>query len=356
MVRPGRRAPSGAVSLLVAALVLAACGGGSDDAAAGSGALAGEAIRLEPLDSAQPDPFVDANLDMAEELGQAIAVELVDPPATDDEVATGLSGQVAQGTAEGLYGGTLDTAVCDAAQLVAFLTDPANGAQAGAWAEVQGITPAEIPSFVAGLTPVRLRLDTRVTNHGFDGSRATPFQSVLQAGTAVLVDDRGVPRAKCFCGNPLAEPEPIDAGAESSDALDLDTLAENPEDAWPELDPEQVATVEPGEPTDSFVLGDLQTGTRFERPKGTNGTDDTPQPADGTSTTPTTASADPSAGAEPGSGSGGGGGQCTEQRPDGAVIIYQCGAGDRGGGSSATVCENEYGPNGEVVSRRCYVP
>ena len=31
---------------------------------------------------------------------------------------------------------------------------------------------------------------------------------VLQAGTAVMVDDRGVPRAKCSCGNPLREPIP----------------------------------------------------------------------------------------------------------------------------------------------------
>lgn len=363
MARPGRRASLGALPLLVAA-ALVACGdgdGGSSAGGSGRGALAGAAIRLEPLGAGQPDPFVDANLDVAEELGQAIAVELVDPPATGDEVATGLSGQVARGTAEGLYGGTLDTAVCDAAQLVAFLGDPAHRAQAEAWAEVQGITPAEIPGFVAGLTPVRLRLDTRVTNHGFDGSRATPFQSVLQAGTAVLVDERGVPRAKCFCGNPLAEPEPIAAGADTSGALDLDALAENPEDAWPELDPAQVATVEPGEPTDSFVLGDLATGTRFERPKGTNGSEDTPVPPDdpgGTGTPPTTGSTAPSAGAEPGG--GGGGGQCTEQRPDGAVVIYQCGSGGGGsaggGGSPGTVCENEYGPTGEIVSRRCYVP
>jgi hypothetical protein len=322
MARPGR-APSGALSLLVAVVVLAACGGGGGDAAAGSGALAGAAIRLEPLGQAQPDPFVDVNLDVAEQLGQAIAVGLIDPPATEDDVTTGLSGQVAQGTAEGLYGGTLDTAVCDAAQLVAFLTDPANRAQADAWAEVQGITPAEIPGFVAGLTPVRLRLDTRVTNHGFDGSRATPFQAVLQAGTAVLVDDRGVPRAKCFCGNPLAEPEPIEADAETTGALDLDVLAENPEDAWPELDPAQVATVEPGQPTDSFVLGDLATGTRFERPKGTNGSDDVPLPPGG-GTTGTTASTAPAGGAEPGGGPGGGGGQCSEQRPNGDVVIYQC--------------------------------
>ncbi|MFF7749349.1 DUF6777 domain-containing protein [Streptomyces sp. NPDC007971] len=49
------------------------------------------------------------------------------------------------------------------------------------------------------------RRDTRVTNHGCDGG-ATSFQSVLQAGTAVLVDAHGVPRARCICGNPLTPP------------------------------------------------------------------------------------------------------------------------------------------------------
>jgi hypothetical protein len=40
---------------------------------------------------------------------------------------------------------------------------------------------------------VILQRDTRVTNHGFRNGRATPTQSILQAGTAVLVDEYGVP-------------------------------------------------------------------------------------------------------------------------------------------------------------------
>jgi hypothetical protein len=36
--------------------------------------------------------------------------------------------------------------------------------------------------------------------------RATSFGSVLQAGTAVLVDKYGHPVARCRCGNPLTEP------------------------------------------------------------------------------------------------------------------------------------------------------
>ena len=58
----------------------------------------------------------------------------------------------------------------------------------------------------AKLTPVTLTRDTRVTNHGYRNGRPTPRQSVLQAGSAVLVDRYGVPRARCGCGNPLIPP------------------------------------------------------------------------------------------------------------------------------------------------------
>ncbi|MGH3907098.1 MAG: DUF6777 domain-containing protein, partial [Pseudonocardiaceae bacterium] len=42
--------------------------------------------------------------------------------------------------------------------------------------------------------------DTRVTNHGYRDGKATDRQAVLQAGTAVLVDEKGRPRVKCGCG------------------------------------------------------------------------------------------------------------------------------------------------------------
>ena len=41
-----------------------------------------------------------------------------------------------------------------------------------------------------------LRADTAVTNHGFRDGQATELHSVLQAGTAVLVDDQGQPVAR----------------------------------------------------------------------------------------------------------------------------------------------------------------
>ncbi|HEY8526673.1 MAG TPA: DUF6777 domain-containing protein [Acidimicrobiales bacterium] len=315
-----------AALVTVATLGLAACGG-DDDGGGGTADVGGERVRLEPVDAQLADPFLDTNLDTGVGAGAAGALAAALPELTES-VAASLSGRVAAGSTAGLYGGSLDAEVCDSAQLVAFLTDPANAAQAEAWAGVHGIAVDEIPDYIAGLTSVRLRFDTRVTNHGFADGRAQPFQSILQAGTAVLVDDRGVPRARCYCGNPLAEPEPL-PGEAGDDALDLEAWAENPEDAWEGLDPGKVVTVEPGEPSDTLTVADLETGEPVEKPVG--GDAGTGPPAGPTTAPPgtapttavpstTTTTAPPSEG-----GSGGSGGGCTTRTtvsPEGDIRVY----------------------------------
>ena len=65
---------------------------------------------------------------------------------------------------------------------MAFLE--ANPTEARAWADVQGIEVGEIGDYVDGLTPMVLRSDTAVTNHGFTDGVANPIPAVLQAGTA----------------------------------------------------------------------------------------------------------------------------------------------------------------------------
>lgn len=69
-----------------------------------------------------------------------------------------------------------------------------------------GVAVDQIPAYVRSLTPTVLLYDTRVTNHGFSNGRATTLQSVLQAGTAMLVDAAGNPVVRCRCGNPLRPP------------------------------------------------------------------------------------------------------------------------------------------------------
>src|SRR5919198_354750 len=112
-------------------------------------------------------------------------------------------GSLQQGDTPGLYGGTRKATICDVKQLKAFLTDPRNHQKAQAWATALNLTTDEIPGYLDRLTPVLLRHDTLVQNHDYRKGKAVPFNSLLQAGIAVLVDEQGLPAVKCSCGNPL---------------------------------------------------------------------------------------------------------------------------------------------------------
>jgi serine/threonine protein kinase len=111
------------------------------------------------------------------------------------------------GSAPGLYGGTQILSVCDKRRMIDFLRR--NLDKARAWAKVQGISVDELGPYISRLTDVVLQFDTRVTNHGYRDREATVLDEVLQRGTAVLVDAFGIPRARCYCGNPLTEPRSL---------------------------------------------------------------------------------------------------------------------------------------------------
>ena len=171
------------------------------------------------------------------------------------------------GSAPGLYGGTQKLTVCDPKQLVTFLLS--NPVKAAAWAGVQGIRVSDIRDYVATLTDVILRFDTRVTNHGFINGRATTIPEILQAGTAVLVDRFGVPRARCYCGNPLTVPQAVKGTPRYSGPT------------WTGFDPSQKAVILAAAATvTKLVIVDVLTGQPFFRPVSTHGEADTPAPAD----------------------------------------------------------------------------
>lgn len=164
------------------------------------------------------------------------------------------------GATPGLYGGTRDERTCDVDQLGAFLA--ADPSLAAAWASVPGIEPSAIPTYLDDLTEARLAADTRVRNHGYRDGAATPQEAVLQRGTAVLVDDRGVPRVRCACGNPLSEPQLVPAQVDRGSAS---TVGES----WPGYREDAVVVVRPApEPVDALELTDVRDGQRFERPAG----------------------------------------------------------------------------------------
>ena len=164
-------------------------------------------VLLEPINQPSFDPFTG---DMRIGAETQPTVTLPGLPATT--VATTTPEQVAPpaqvaGATPGLYGGTRNNKVCDKQSMITFLE--ATPEKAAAWAQVQGIAVTDLRAFIEALTPVTLTRDTLVTNHGFRNGQPYAHPSVLQAGTAVLVDQFGVPRAKCSCGNPLLPPPVI---------------------------------------------------------------------------------------------------------------------------------------------------
>jgi hypothetical protein len=169
-------------ALLVGVIALLVAG---DDTGIAEGS-AGYGVLYEPPGDEGPDAFMSI----------ANRVDL-----TGTSVTT--SGRAPLPDEVGLYGGSLEQ-TCDPELLIAYLESEPE--KAAAWAGAQGINVDLIPEFIRSLIPAILQVDTRVTNHGFSDGVATPRQSILPAGTAVLVDDTGKPRVRCYCGNPLREP------------------------------------------------------------------------------------------------------------------------------------------------------
>jgi hypothetical protein len=157
--------------------------------------------------------------------------------------------RVFTGSAPGLYGGTQLLTVCDKKAMIAFLLR--NEDKLRAWAAVQGISPSAVPAYISKLTDVVLQFDTRVTNHGYNPIqlKAYSIDEVLQRGTAVLIDQYGIPRARCYCGNPLTPPH---------------ALAQNPKiigTRWPGFSIGKTVDPSKGKSTAELGLIDVVTGT-----------------------------------------------------------------------------------------------
>ncbi|MGW0748185.1 DUF6777 domain-containing protein [Streptomyces sp. NPDC002587] len=162
----------------------------------GGNKAAGGEVFLQATSAAGPDPFTPSTATESE----TTEVTPVTAAASRDTNRT----LEVNGAYPGLYGGTRNVASCDVEKQIKFLGEhPAKGK---AFAAPLHIQQPEIPAYLRSLTPVRLAWDTRVTNHGYKNDAPVGYQAILQAGTPVLVDDRGVPRVRCACGNPLAPP------------------------------------------------------------------------------------------------------------------------------------------------------
>jgi hypothetical protein len=158
-----------------------------------------EQVFLTPLDDPGADPFTDAS--MATPLDPTMTTPGPDPAGAPpgDPNAT----RTVYGDTDGLFGGTRNESTCDGQGLINYLQQ--QPAKAAAWASVQKISVDQIPGYIQQLTPVRLRADTRVLDHGFVNGQAYSRQAVLQALTAVMVDKYGMPRVRCMSGSPLLD-------------------------------------------------------------------------------------------------------------------------------------------------------
>ncbi|MGQ0744779.1 MAG: DUF6777 domain-containing protein [Acidimicrobiales bacterium] len=209
-------------------------------------AASGE-IFLAPTDSPGADTFTPS---MAEPAPPSTVAEAVTAPAPS---ASGLVR--ASAASPGLYGGVRDRPSCATERLVGALT--ADDARARPWAGVFGIDRSDIGAYVGTLTPVLTRVDSRVTDYGLAGGRAVARPSILQAGTAVLVDRSGTPRVRCASGNPLGEPQPVASTPRYQGP------------AWPAFRPTTVVVVGAApQPIPAIILVDIRTGVPFARIPG----------------------------------------------------------------------------------------
>ncbi|MFF4249696.1 DUF6777 domain-containing protein [Streptomyces sp. NPDC001663] len=229
------------VCALTAALLIAACGGSGDKDTKASGE-----VFLQPVAAQGPDPFT---------VSTDTTMTATPSPVTPARPTPNGSARSVSGATPGLYGGTERVGSCDVDGQIRHLTS--DQAKARAFAQVEGVSPASIPDYLRGLAPVVLRADTRVTNHGYRDGRATGFQSVLQAGTAVLVDNRGVPRVRCACGNPL-KPATATQGNQASNGR-----------PWSGYRPAQVVVVTPApQVIVNITIVDIVHNTWIERHVG----------------------------------------------------------------------------------------
>ena len=255
--------------IAVAVVALLAIGGGVTAAVvlnSSTSADAAEVVTLEPATAEGADPFLNSvaitEVTTFPDSVQAVVTDTAAGLTTDPQRGTLTS----VGTADSLYGGRqaenaelyggsgqLDE--CDIDKLAEFLA--ADPGKAKPWADVRDIAPTRIADYLNTLTPVVLLHDTLVTNYGFSNGAAVPRQSVLQAGTGVLVDPTGQPVVRCACGNPLSAP----TVSNLSSAELLGTR-------WDGYDDARTLAITGGQRAAEFRLVDIATGESYTRQVG----------------------------------------------------------------------------------------
>lgn len=203
-------------------------------------------VRLEPVAYRSDAPFAESIVTLSDDDLSQLTSSLV---AVDD--AGTVSGDLG-----GLYAAAGRRPPCDTGRLIRALAD--DPAVSAAWADAAQVEPGSVADAIRSWSAVVLTRDTAVTNHTYQSGSANPYASVLQAGTPVLVDDRGTPRARCSCGNPLQPPD-------RASAADTELVGE----VWAGFDTSEVITVAPAPaPVSTIETVDLDSGDTISTPVG----------------------------------------------------------------------------------------
>ncbi|BAW08210.1 hypothetical protein NS14008_11045 [Nocardia seriolae] len=220
-------------------------------------------VLLEPGDQPGGNPFMPTPPTVYRPETNPVVADL--PSVGGSAAAKPYSGDL-----PGLYGAPRDRALTDRDDMIAFYTAHPGESNSAAkvlesdssftWSGGQHLAGPDLVRYLRELTPVLLRIDLRVTNYGLVDGRAVAHQSILQAGTAVLVDVHGVLRFRSLSGSPLTLPT---------------ALPHTPKflgSPWQGFEAKRVGAVSPSpSPLTLIVLVDIVTGQPFERPVGTTG-------------------------------------------------------------------------------------
>lgn len=188
----------------VAILVLLMLGGGAKLLTSGSSSAPvpppAAAVPTSESASAQGIQAIPVN-SASNPFTPPVAEDAKDVPPVETSAPTEVSADQV-----GLYGGSKQENVCDKTKMITYLKQNVSLGQA--WSRTIGVDYSQMESYINSTTSTLLRSDTVVTNHGYENSQVTEFTSVLQAGTAVLVNQYGAPVVRCYCGNPLTAAPP----------------------------------------------------------------------------------------------------------------------------------------------------
>jgi len=192
----------------------------------------------------------------ADTLGSGAFVPSAAPRLVPQVLFDAAAGPSPQGGLDGLYLDAFGTSGCDRrAMALALQSDPE---RAAAWESALSIRDTGSAAYLARLTAVRLRADTRFTAYRWSEREAQRYAAVLQSGTAVLIDDHGVPQVRCVDGSPLTAPEPVDRPRYDG--------------GWTGFDPQRVIDiVRATAAVAEFGLVDPAGREAFRRPAGTLG-------------------------------------------------------------------------------------